>query len=237
VIDTHCHLLPGLDDGPGSEREAIQLARHLVAQGVHHVLCTPHYSHLFPTAHARAKERHRSFVPRLEAAGIQLQTSLAAEIGSGFAVSAPLSELLERTIDGRFALIEMNPDTAPSSLEAIRQRFDDAGVRIILAHPERCLALHGQPGMLDQLREEGVLLQVVAPSLIGRWGPHVEAAAWRLVDTGRADLLGSDAHGTRRRRPHLSEACDLIDERLGPEVVAELTEHRPKSVLDGAEEY
>jgi protein-tyrosine phosphatase len=235
VIDTHCHLLPGLDDGPASESEAIELARHLVAQGVHHVLCTPHYSNLFPTAHARAKERHRALAPRLEAAGIRLETSLAAEIGPDFAVSAPLVELLERSIGGRFALIEMNQDTVASALEPILQRFDDAGVRIILAHPERCRALHGQPGLLDQLREKGVLLQVVAPSLIGRWGPEVEAAAWRLVETGRAALLGSDAHGTRRRRPHLSEACELIDERLGAEVVAELTERRPKSVLDDAD--
>jgi protein-tyrosine phosphatase len=234
VIDTHCHLLPGLDDGPGSETEALELARRLVSDGVQRVLCTPHYSNLFPTDHARATERHRALTPQLETGGIQLETSLAAEIGPGFAVSAPLEELLDRTIDRRFALVEVLPDTPPSALEAIRKRFDDVGLRVILAHPERCRALHRRPALLDPLRDEGVLVQVVAPSLIGRWGPDVEGTAWRLVDTGRADLLGSDAHGASRRRPHLREACDLIDQRLGPEVVAELTERRPKAVLDNA---
>jgi protein-tyrosine phosphatase len=234
LIDTHCHLLPRLDDGPGSDAEALELARRLVADGTRRVLCTPHFSSLFPTAHADAVERVQALTPLLKSAGVQLDVSLAAEIGPGFAASAPLAELLDRTIDRRFALIEVLPDTSPTALLAIRERLGDAGVRIILAHPERCRALHRHPAAFDPMREDGVLLQIVAPSLLGRWGPHVEAAAWRLVDTGRADLLGSDAHGIKRRRPHLREACDLIERRLGGGVVAALTEHGPASVLDRA---
>lgn len=234
MIDTHCHLLPRLDDGPASDAEAVDLARRLVADGTRRVLCTPHFSNLFPTAHADAVERLRGLVPLLEATGVRLELSLAAEIGPGFAASAPIEELMERTIDGRFALVEVLSDTAPTALAAIRERFAQEGVRLILGHPERCRALHRHPGILDRLREEGALLQVVAPSLLGRWGRRVEAAAWRLVDTGRADLLGSDAHGMKRRRPHLRETCDLIERRLGSGVVAALTEHGPASVLDGA---
>lgn len=233
MIDTHCHLLPGLDDGPGSISEAVELARRLAGQGVRHVLCTPHYSSLFPTAHDRATEQLRELTPALEAAGVELELSLAAEIGPGFAASAPLDELLPRTIGGRFALVEVLPDTSPTALLAIRERFDAAGIGIILGHPERCRALHRHPAVLDPLRGEGVLLQVVAPSLLGSWGRKVESAAWRLVDTGRASLLGSDAHGTKRRRPHLREACDLVERRLGSGVVAELTERAPAALLDG----
>jgi protein-tyrosine phosphatase len=234
LIDTHCHLLPRLDDGPGSEAEAVDLARRLVEDGTRHVLCTPHFSNLFPTVHADVVDRLHGLAPLLEAAGVRLELSVAAEIGPGFAASASLDELLERTIDGRFALVEVLADTTPTALVAIRERFAEAGVRLILGHPERCRALHRHPGILDRLREEGALLQVVAPSLLGRWGRNVEAAAWRLVDTGRADLLGSDAHGMKRRRPHLREACRLIERRLGGGVVAALTEHGPASVLDGA---
>jgi protein-tyrosine phosphatase len=234
LIDTHCHLLPRLDDGPGSDAEAVDLARRLSAEGTRHVLCTPHFSNLFPTAHGDAVQRLRGLLPLLEAAGVRLELSLAAEIGPGFAASAPIEALLERTIGGRFALVEVLPDTPPTALVAIRERFAEAGVGMILGHPERCRALHRHPAILDRLREEGALLQVVAPSLLGRWGRQVEAAAWRLVDTGRADLLGSDAHGMKRRRPHLREACELIERRLGGSVVAALTEQGPASVLDGA---
>jgi protein-tyrosine phosphatase len=232
VIDTHCHLLPALDDGPPHQAEAVRLARELSAQGVRRVLCTPHYSRLFPTSHAEAQDRLRTFEPVLRHAGIELELSLAAEIGPAYAVSAPLEELLARTVDGRFAVIELLGDTSPASLVAIGERFAPAGVKLVLAHPERCRAVQRHLGVLDPFRADGALLQVVAPSLLGRWGPEVEAAAWHLVDTGRADLLGSDAHSTRRRRPHLSEVRDLIAERLGDGVLSELTERRPRLLLD-----
>lgn len=233
VIDTHCHLLPGLDDGPRNDVDAVQLARELVVQGIRRVLCTPHFSSMFPTVHADAVERHSALRHSLEAAGVVIDTSLAAEIGPGSAVSEPIEELLERSIDGRFALIEVLADSNPVSLAAIFERLGEAGVGTIFGHPERSRAVQRNPGVLDPLRKAGALLQIVAPSLLGRWGAGTEAAAWRLVDTGRADLLGSDAHGTSRRRPHLRAARDLIAERLGEAVAEELTETKPRFVLDG----
>jgi protein-tyrosine phosphatase len=233
VIDTHCHLLPALDDGPRHQADGVLLARELAAQGVRRVLCTPHYSRLFPTSHAEAEERLSVFQPVLRTEGVELELSLAAEIGPGLAVSAPLEELLIRTIDRRFALIELLGDTSPAAIVSIGERFVDTGIRLVLAHPERCRAVQRHLNVLDPFRADGALLQVVAPSLLGRWGPEVEATAWHLVDTGRADLLASDAHSTRRRRPHLDQACELIEERLGGGVVAELTERRPRLLLDG----
>jgi protein-tyrosine phosphatase len=233
VIDTHCHLLPALDDGPRHQADGVLLARELAAQGVRRVLCTPHYSRLFPTSHAEAEERLSVFQPVLRTEGVELELSLAAEIGPGLAVSAPLEELLIRTIDRRFALIELLGDTSPAAIVSIGERFVDTGIRLVLAHPERCRAVQRHLNVLDPFRADGALLQVVAPSLLGRWGPEVEATAWHLVDTGRADLLASDAHSTRRRRPHLDQACELIGERLGGGVVAELTERRPRLLLDG----
>jgi protein-tyrosine phosphatase len=233
VIDTHCHLLPGLDDGPRSDGEALDLARRLVEQGVSHVVATPHYSNLFPTDHVLATRRLDALTSALGSAAVPLSVSLAGEIGPGFAASAPIEELWRRVIGGRYALIEVLPDTSPSALLAIGDRLGEAGIAIVLGHPERCRALHRRPTVLDPLHADGAVLQVVAPSLVGRWGPDVEAAAWRLVDTGRAGLLASDAHGVSRRRPHLREASALIEQRLGAQVVAELTERGPAAVLAG----
>lgn len=235
MIDTHCHLLPGLDDGPNTESEALELARKLLAQGVEHVLCTPHYSSLFPTSAERAGVRFEALTAALQSAGIPLGSSLAAEIGPEFAASAPIEDVLARTVAGRYALVEVLNDTSPSTLVTIRDRLDAAGVRMILAHPERCRAIQRRPGLVDRLRADGALVQVVAPSLLGRWGPDVEITALRLVDTGRADLLGSDAHGARRRRPHLLEACELVELRLGAHVVDELTDRAPRVVLAGSD--
>jgi protein-tyrosine phosphatase len=233
MIDTHCHLLPGLDDGPSDEDDAVALARALVEQGVTDVICTPHYAGMFPTRHADALERHESLRARLDAEQIPLRTTVAAEVGPGYAASQPADELQPRSIRDRYLLVEVIPDTPLTFLQLAYDRLAEMGLLPVFGHPERCRALRKGIGVFDSLRADGALVQVVAPSLIGRWGRDAEATAWRLVDTGRADILASDAHSSRRRRPYLRQAADLIADRLGEQLVDELTLHRPAAVLKG----
>ncbi len=233
MIDTHCHLVPGVDDGPADQTEAIELARRLVANGVSSVVCTPHYSTFFRYDHGTAAERLAALDTALQAEGIPLQTTLAAEVHPTLAVSAPIEELQRRSIGGRFVLVEVLPDSPAPLFASAITRLAEAGLVPIFGHPERSRTLQRHLGLLDNVRRDGGLIQVVAPSLLGRWGDDVRATAWRLVDTGRADLLGSDAHGIRRRRAHLREAVDLIADRLSPAVSAELTERKPALVLQG----
>jgi protein-tyrosine phosphatase len=233
VIDTHCHLLPGLDDGPATESDAVELARCLAADDISTVVCTPHYSAQFPTSHADAGERLAALRSELVDAGIEVEAALAAEVSPGYAVSTPLEELVERSIAGRFAVVEVLSDTPPAFFATVQDRLAEADVAVIFAHPERCRALRRRPNLVDAIRRRGALLQVVAPSLLGRWGNDVATAAWRLIDTGRADLLASDAHGARRRSVALGEAAALVRARLGNAVARELTERRPASVLAG----
>lgn len=234
MIDTHCHLIPGVDDGPRDETEAVELARRLVADGIDSVLCTPHYAHLFPYPHERAVEGHASLVAALESERIPLRTTLAAEVHPALAVSEPPEELRRRSIGGRYLLVEVLPDSPGPFFASAMDRLADAGLVPIFGHPERSRTVQRHIGALDAARKAGALVQVVAPSLLGRWGDDARTAAWRLVDTGRADLLASDAHGIRRRRPHLREAAQLVAERLSQSVVTELTERRPALVLEGA---
>lgn len=231
MIDTHCHLISGVDDGPADEAESIELARRLVADGVSSVVCTPHYSHGFPYPHERAAERHASLAEALETQAIALRTTLAAEVHPALAVSAPIEELRTRSIAGRYVLVEVLADSPGPFFASAVTRLGEAGLVPIFGHPERSRAVQRHIGALDAARRDGALVQIVAPSLLGRWGHGARVAAWRLVDTGRADLLASDAHGVRRRRPHLGEAAGLIAERLSPSVVAELTERKPAAVL------
>jgi len=233
MIDTHCHLLPGLDDGPVDEDDAVELARALVEQGVTDVICTPHYAGMFPTRHSDALQRHESLRARLDADGVPLRTTVAAEVGPGYAASQPQEELQARSIGGRYLLVEVIPDTPLTFLELAHNRLGEMGLLPVFGHPERCRALRKGVGVFDSLRADGALVQVVAPSLIGRWGKDAEATAWRLVDTGRADLLASDAHSSRRRRPYLRHAADLIAERLGEQLVDELTRRHPAALLNG----
>jgi protein-tyrosine phosphatase len=230
VIDTHCHLLPGLDDGPATADEAVELARALAADGVEAVVCTPHWSRRFPTEHAAARERLDELRTLLDGT---LRLELAAEVAPALAVEAAPETLAERSIAGRYVLVEVLSDTRPLLLEAVADRLAGAGLVPILGHPERSRAVQEDPGALDAARRGGALAQVVAPSLLGRWGESAERCAWRLVQTGRADLLASDAHGIERRRCHLAEAAAAVAGRVGGNVAAALTRDRPAAVLRG----
>lgn len=231
MIDTHCHLLPGIDDGPRTREESLDLARSLLSDGVDRVLCTPHYSPQFPTSHADAEARLRELRPELERLG--LATALAAEVSPGHAVSAPLEELRARAIAGRFLLVEVLRDTPAAFFESAFARLEEISLTPVFGHPERCRALQRSAGLADRILRDGGVLQVVAPSLIGRFGDEAAAAGWRLVDTGRAGLVASDAHGTRRRSCHLGDAARLVGERLGEAAADELTERAPARLLAG----
>jgi protein-tyrosine phosphatase len=231
MIDTHCHLLPGLDDGPPSLDASLVLARRLVDDGVTSVLCTPHYSRQFPTRHADAADQLVALREGLQDSTIALEIELAAEVGPALAVSSPLEELFERAVGGRYLIVEVLPDSPGALFDAVTDRLEEAGLLPILAHPERCRAVQRHPVLLEAARERGALVQIVAPSLIRRWGRGVASAAWGLLGAGWVDLLGSDAHGVRRRGVHLAEAVELIDKRFGSEVARDLVRRNPARVL------
>ena len=234
MIDTHCHLLHGLDDGPATAAEAVELARAVLADGVERVLCTPHYSRLWAPERSETEQRFSELREALEVASIPLTIDLAAEVGPGHAVSAPLEELTARALRSRYLVVEVQADTPLAFFAAVMERLAEIDLLPVFAHPERSRGLARHPGAVDEPRSGGALVQVVAPSLLQRWGRGTSETAWRLLDHGRVDLLASDTHGVRRRRPHLAEAAALVARRLGEAVRIELTETRPAHILEGS---
>lgn len=232
MIDTHCHLLPELDDGPPTLDDALALAAVLHQQGVRTVLCTPHLSRRYPTRGDQAEQAARALRTRLRSRGIALEVQVAAEVADDVAVSAPLEELQRRSVAGRYLLVEVLPATPAAFFALATTRLARAGLATIFAHPERSRAVQRDVQVLDDVRASGALVQVVAPSIVGRWGRAIEAAAWSLLESDRVDLIGSDAHGVERRRCHLQRAVKRVAERIGVDAAAELTERRPADVLD-----
>lgn len=232
MIDTHCHLLPGLDDGPQTASEAMKLARGLTEAGVHTVVCTPHFSRRFPTRHEHARAAFERLAVELERAGIPLRLRLSAEISSAAAVEAPAEELTRRRFGPHHLLVELESDAAAGVVGVVVARLLEIGLVPVIAHPERCRAVRAQPRVLDSAREAGALVQVVAPSLTGRWGSEASAAAWSMLEHRRADLIASDAHKTAHAGPALRAALDQVGARFGARALAELTEHAPSRLLE-----
>jgi protein-tyrosine phosphatase len=223
VIDTHCHLLPGLDDGPRSELEAVRMARQLVRFGVKQVVCTPHYSRRYPTSMVAAAGRRIELIRALSALGIELETHLGAEVHPELVLTAPDDELLGRALPGGFLLVELIASTPARFVSAALERLGVLELLPVFAHPERCHAVQRRPELLDEPRAAGALVQIVAPSLLMGRDRSVTNAAWNLLDAGRADLLATDAHTAHGTRTQLRPLGDLVARRYGHEAVEQLT--------------
>jgi len=230
VIDTHCHLLHALDDGPAKLDDSVVLARELVRAGVRRVVCTPHYSRRFRTDHARAAERVSELEAHLAQAGLPLSLSLAAEVSPAFAAAEPISELSPRSIGG-FLVVELEPTTPAAVLGTVVERLEKRDLLPIFAHPERCSSVRQQPRLLAEARARGALVQVVAPSLAGHWGSAVTGAAWSLLDSGLVDLLASDSHRPGRGARTLERAAEAVALKYGADTLADLTERGPGRIV------
>ena len=230
MIDTHCHLLHALDDGPGTLRDSVVLARELVGVGVRRVVCTPHYSRRFRSDRATAAERVRELEVHLARAEVPLSLSLAAEISPAFAAAEPISELSPRSIGG-FLVVELEPTTPAAVLGTVVERLENRDLQPIFAHPERCSSVREQPRLLAEARARGALVQVVAPSLAGNWGSAVTGAAWNLLDSGLVDLLASDSHGPGRGARTLELAAEAVALRYGEDTLVDLTERGPTRIV------
>ena len=230
MIDTHCHLLWRIDDGPSSPIGSVDLARVMVDQGVEAALCTPHYSSRFPSRTSATRARFEELGRSLAELGVPLRLALAAEVSSKLALSVSLDELGARSISGH-VVVELEPGAGAAVPLLVTDRLARAGLTVVFAHPERCRAVRADPTVLDEARAAGSLVQVVSSCLIGRWGNDVAQAGWHLLDTGRADLLASDAHTATGSVQRLREVVERVGVRYGREAVDELTVRMPAEIL------
>lgn len=231
MIDLHCHVLPGLDDGPATLDEALAQLEQAAARGMRTMVATPHVSWQFPQVTAR---RIAAGVQEVNAALRAAQIGL--EVLSGAEVQLSRWDELDeaeaaalRLGGGPWTLVELPFVTAPSLVE--RTLFAvGRGRPALLAHVERCSAFHEDHGLAGRLSDRGFLLQVTAGSLVGRFGRRVEQVARRLLEDGHAHVVSSDTHDALRRPPGLRE--ELCQAGLEP-LVEWTTVQVPEAIIRG----
>lgn len=233
MIDLHCHLLPGIDDGPADMEGAIALAHAQVAAGVRVVACTPHVSCQDPNTAAGIAASVAATGAALERAGVPLQIVSGAEVALTRAAELDDAELEALCLAGGEWLLLEAPLGDSAGVEQAVGHVARRGPRILLAHPERCPAFQRDPHALRRLVLGGtVLTQLTAGALTGTFGATVQRFARRLMDERLVHVVASDAHDAVRRPPGLFEA--LRDTGLA-EQEALLTREIPAAIVAGGE--
>lgn len=233
MIDLHCHVLAGIDDGPATIEESLALARAAAAAGTRTLVATPHVSRRYPNDAETIAELVEALNRRLSSDGVDLEIRRGGEIAMtrvlGLA-SAQLAPL--RLGDGPWLLVEPSFTEDVRVLEKILRDLQDGGYRVVLAHPERCTAFHRDPLMLESLVQNGALCSVTAGALVGRFGEHVRRFALRLAHDGLMHNVASDAHDLTRRPPGM--AREIEQAGLG-QLASWLTGAVPEAILRGEE--
>ena len=212
MIDLHCHVLPGVDDGPSTVQDTIELVRAAVADGTHTIAATPHIDNSHrPVDSAYIRAAVPEVQARLDRAGVAVRIETGAEVALTRAVELDDDELAALTLGGRgWLLLEcpLNFTSTPGFTSGARL-LARRGHRILLAHPERCPLFLRSPDELDDLVADGMLAQVTARALDGRFGRTVRDLALHLVARGTAHVVASDGHDENRPVVSMPEAGNV----------------------------
>src|SRR4029079_17858109 len=233
MIDLHCHILPGIDDGARDLETSLAMARAFVADGVSIVACTPHilpglYHNSGPQIrHATALLQHS-----LNERGIPLRLATGADnhIIPEFVSELRAGKLLSLA-DSRYVLVEPPHHVAPPRLEEMFFSLVTANYVPILTHPERLTWINSAYQSIERLNAAGVWFQVTAGSLAGDFGRNARYWAERLLDEGKVHLLATDAHDLKSRPPRLSRGREFASKRVGDIEAEHLVVTRPRGIL------
>jgi protein-tyrosine phosphatase len=206
VIDLHCHLLPGIDDGPRTMDTALEMARRHVAAGVGIVAATPHVSWDMPTDAAAIDVALAELRAAIAREGIPLEVVRGAEVDVHRAEELSDDELRELTLGGSDWLLLEAPLRQGVPLEPIVRSLLARGHRVVLAHPERSPLLQDDIAGLRELVRAGVVTQITAGSFTGQFGRTVQRYTERLLEAGLVHSVASDAHDAVRRPPGIAHA-------------------------------
>lgn len=233
MIDIHCHLLPGIDDGAQTLPTSLEMARIAVADGITTIFCTPHiYPGLYENTGPDIRRRVNELQAELGAAGIALELSFGADTHLVPEVREGLRTGRIPTLGGsRYLLLEPSHHVCPPRFKESVFELIGAGYVPVITHPERLTWVDQHYSDFTDLARSGAWLQVTGGALVGRFGGRVKKIAERFVGDGWAHVLASDGHSTGQRSPVLAEARTRADALVGPAEAARLVLDRPRAVL------
>jgi protein-tyrosine phosphatase len=232
VIDIHCHILPGMDDGPESFEISFAMAEMAIAEGITHVIATPHATQNYPFIPNLIRQRRDELQKKFEG-------RLVLETGCDFHLSFENLQEIRRdperfTLNQKnYLLVEFADFSIPAALDQSLHELQLAGLHPIITHPERNPLIRAQPERLFKWLQQGCYVQVTAQSLLGRFGKSAEEMTQHLLDAGAVHFLASDAHNVTSRPLRLREAFDELSKTRGEEVAQALLIDNPRAVFEG----
>ncbi|WP_419483034.1 tyrosine-protein phosphatase [Dokdonella sp.] len=234
MLDLHCHMLPGIDDGAVDLDMALAMARLAADDGIHTVACTPHiYPGMYENTASGIRAEIARFQGELDRRGISLRLVEGADVHLDPDLVGGIRGGRVPTLAGsRYLLLEPPHHVAPPRFEESVFQLMVAGCIPVITHPERLTWLEDHYAMFVRLVKAGAWMQVTAGSVTGRFGRRPRYWAERMLDESLVHILATDAHDPRRRPPLLAEGREAAALRVGAAEAGHLVLTRPQGIID-----
>jgi protein-tyrosine phosphatase len=235
MIDLHCHILPGIDDGPKTLTESLEMARIFEQAGYSHVVATPHA--VPGTTWMPKPEEIRIQLAELNHAIAKNGIKLKVLPGMEIALDPNISDLLDQgqvqpLAGTSYVLIEPPFQRLPLGWDQAVFNVLSHGFSVLLAHPERCAQLSAKPQLCDKLIESGVYFQVNWDSFLGHHGRTTQKMAIYLANKAYIHCLATDSHDAKSRNAtQVRRTAETIEELVGPRNLQLISRENPIRVL------
>ncbi|MDN7244691.1 tyrosine-protein phosphatase [Planococcus shenhongbingii] len=221
MIDTHSHILAGIDDGAETMEETKQLLDKALEEGLTGIIATPHAYHPNYSTNVTIL-RHQLAVTK----DYITEQNLPIEVYSGneCRLSDKLPEQLKAgqalpLADSRYVLLELPSSGVPAyTVPIIQQLIADNWVPII-AHAERNQGIIEKPERLEKLLLHGALAQVTSGSIVGSFGKAIQKSAFTLLDANLIHVYGSDVHNMSKRPFLFKEGLAVLEKKKHHELI------------------
>ncbi|HDR16208.1 MAG TPA: hypothetical protein ENN79_12125 [Desulfobacteraceae bacterium] len=237
LIDVHSHILPGIDDGPGTLEESLTVAKIYAKTGFRTVVATPHCipgTRWMPEV-SKVREKIETVSAGLRNSGFLLRIQAGMEVAMDPLVPKLLAEGRLLTIsDGPYVLLECPFQRLPLGWEDILLDISRMGYRVLLAHPERCAQLADEPGLVKEIAASGAYVQINWESLLGLNGRYARKVALAFAAERSIHCLATDSHDSEVRSPEMvSQGREEMASLIGERNLSRLMIENPHKVLMG----
>ncbi|WP_334352066.1 tyrosine-protein phosphatase [Companilactobacillus sp. HBUAS56257] len=235
LIDLHCHILPGVDDGSKDMQMSLDLARAAVDQGITNSLVTPHHMDGEYTNHKQDVIRKTDeFQQALDKEGIPLTVFASQEVHlTGELMNAiAQNDVLFMDETNRYLLLELPHSGVPEYTADMIFDLTTRGITPVIAHPERNHGFQENPDKIYDFVRMGCLTQLTSSSYLGVFGKHVQELTENIIKANLGFVFSSDAHNFKGRRYLMKEAFEKLKKEEGVRK-AELFNLNARSVING----
>lgn len=241
MIDIHCHIMPGVDDGSGNLSDSAEMAQLAARHGTKKIIVTPHCNIHSGERNYWDSEMENKFISlqaRLREKNIPVEVFRGQEVFLSGSFMDGLRQKRFLTLNcSNYLLAEFDMRESAAVAYSKLHQLVSEGYTPIVAHPERYRFVHEQRDAIYRIKETGSLIQVNKGSLKGSFGFGIQKIALDIIETRQADFVASDAHSQYSRTPVLADVHEFICEKFSSEYADFLLKQNPLRVIANEKIY